>query len=81
MDNINWEFVKSCDNLIAKLAYSDMIQAQGKNRKVGSKIKSYSLSANTQYLQDTKKDYCNGIITEEEAKAIFLRQKLCGNVL
>jgi len=81
MDNINWEFVKGCDKLIGELAYQDMMHAQPKKRSKSGKVHSYSLSQNTQYLQDTKNDYTGGKITEEEAKAIFLRQRICGNVI
>lgn len=80
-NNINREFIKSCDDVIAELSYKDMLASQPKNRKPNSKIKPYSLSQNTLYILEIKKDYINGIITEEEAKAILLRQKLCGNVI
>lgn len=80
---INWVFVQSCDKLIGELAYADMLahrnklsKAKQRNYKGG-----YSLSANTEYMLETKKAYTAGEIDEEEAKAIFLRQKLCGNVL
>jgi len=82
-NNINYLFLESCDKVISKLAYTDMQN----HRKTLSKAKQknyqggYSLSANTQYLLETKKEYIAGKIDEEEAKAIFLRQKLCGNVL
>lgn len=79
--DINWSFVKSCNEIIAKLSYEDMLNAQPKNRKVGSKIKPYSLSQNTIYILETKNKYVKGEITEEEAKAILLRQKLCGNII
>ena len=80
-ENINWSFVESMDKVIGKLAFADMLAAQPKNRKIGSKIKPYSLSQNTQYIKETKDNYVKGSITEEEAKAIMLRQKLCGNAI
>ena len=80
-NNINWNFVKSCDDVIAELSYKDMLARQPKNRKMGDKIKPYSLSQNTLYILKTKEEYLKGIITEEEAKAILLRQKICGNVI
>ena len=52
------------------------LKSKQKNYKGG-----YSLSANTKYLLETKKAYQLGSIAEEDAKSIFLRQKLCGNVL
>jgi len=80
---INQLFIESCDKLIGELAYTDMVN----HKKTLSKAKQrnyqggYSLSANTQYLLETKKAYIAGTMSEEESKAIFLRQKLCGNVL
>ena len=81
MEEINWSFVKSCDKVIGELAYEDMLRAQPKKRSKTGNIHPYSLSQNTQYLQDTKNAYTQGKITEEEAKHIFLRQKMCGNAI
>lgn len=80
---INWSFIQSCDKLIGELAYQDMLNHRNKLSKAKQKNYKggYSLSANTEYLLKTKKDYVSGIINEESAKAIFLRQKLCGNAL
>jgi hypothetical protein len=58
----------------------NMLKAQTKHGKHG-KINPYSLSQNTIYILETKNDYINGKITEEEAKSIILRQKLCGNII
>jgi len=80
MDNINWDAVKGMDKTISELAYQDMIAVQP-GRRIGRKVKPYSLSQNTVYLLETKNDYTQGRITEEEAKTIFLRQRICGNAV
>ena len=80
-NNINMKFVESCNKVIAELSYQDMLAKQPKNRKSNDRIKPYSLSQNTIYILETKQNYINGSITEEEAKTILLRQKLCGNVI
>jgi len=82
-NNINWNFIKSCDKVIGELSFADMMshkqklsKAKQRNYKGG-----YSLSANTEYLIEVKNDYMNGKITEEYAKGMFLKQKLCGNAV
>ena len=80
-NNINWQFVKSMDDLIGKLAYEDMLVAQPNRRKPTSRIKPYRLSENTLYVLETKNNYLNGVITEEEAKTIILKQKLYGKAI
>lgn len=75
MSEVNWEFVKGCDRLISELALNDW-----KNRK-NKRKNNYTLSANTEYLLNTKKDYVAGKIDEETAKAIFLNQRLNGNAI
>jgi len=81
MNNINMTFINGCNKTISELSYQDMLKAQPKNRKAMTKIKHYSLSQNTLYLLETKQAYIKGDITEEEAKTIFLRQKMSGNVI
>ena len=83
MTKTNELFIQSCNKLIGELSYIDMLthrktlsKAKQKNYKGG-----YSLSMNTKYLLETKKAYQEGTMSEEEAKAIFLRQKLCGNAV
>jgi plasmid maintenance system killer protein len=80
---INKSFIEMCDRVIGELSYQDMMQHKSKLSKAKQRNYKggYSLSQNTQYLLETKIDYINGKITEEEAKAIFLRQNVCGNVL
>ena len=82
-NNINWLFIESCDKVIGELSYQDMVSHKSKLSKAKQQNYKggYSLSENTHYLVDTRNDYLKGKITEEEAKAIFLRQKLCGNIL
>lgn len=80
MNDISWLFVESCNKVIAKSSDADL-QTEMKNRKIkfASKIKRYSISENTKHLIEVRDDYVNGKISEEEAKAVFLSQKLNGN--
>ena len=74
---MNRQFLAMCDRIIAEHAYADMFR----HKKRTGKRAGYSLSPNTEFLLDVKKAYLAGEISEEEAKAVFLKQRLFGNLV
>lgn len=78
---LNSGFLAMCDRVISACSFQDMMQHKNKLSKAKQRNYKggYSLSQNTLYLLETKNAYINGEITEEEAKAVFLRQNVCGN--
>lgn len=71
------ETYNSFQKLIGELSMQDFLAQKGKKKK----LKSYSLSANTEYIIECRNQFMSGELTEEEAKTIILKQKLIGKAI